>query len=83
MWADVNIKPLQGTLFRVMRDKLMHCGVDYKDGYWAEQPVATKQPGTRKQTGVLKNSKPDPGARASAHECVGQTGCLKDFSHGS
>jgi len=34
MWADVNIKPLQDALFKVMRDKLMNCGVNYKAGYW-------------------------------------------------
>ena len=28
MWADGNSKPLQGTLFKVMRDKLMNCGVN-------------------------------------------------------
>ena len=42
MWADVSSNPLQGTLFKVMRDKLMKCGVNYKDGHWAEQPAASK-----------------------------------------
>ncbi len=31
MWADIMIKPLQGTAFRVMRVKLMNCSVNYED----------------------------------------------------
>ena len=43
MWADVNSKPLQGTLFKIMRDKMMNYGVDYEDMYWAEQPAVAKK----------------------------------------
>ena len=89
MWADVNSKPLQGTLFKVMRDKLMNCGVNYEDGYWADQPAASKQPAARKQTAAskppsaLKNSKPGTAYHTSAQECVGRKGCFKDPGHGS
>ncbi len=31
MWADIMTKPLQGTVFRVMRAELMNCPVNYKD----------------------------------------------------
>ena len=77
MWADGNSKPLQGTLFKVMRDKLMNFGVDYEDGYWADQPSVSKQLAARKQTtapkppSALKNSKPGTVYHTSAQECVG------------
>ena len=67
MWADVNSKPLQCTIFKVMRDKLMNCGVNYEDGYWADQTAASKQPAAKKQAtasklpSALKNSKPGTG----------------------
>ena len=89
MWADGNSKPLQGTLYKVMRDKLMNCGVNYEDGYWADQPAALKQPVSRKQPAAskpaiaLRNGKPGTGYHASAQECVGRTGSLKDPSHDS
>ena len=31
MWADVMMKPLQGTTFRVMRAELMNCPTNYED----------------------------------------------------
>jgi len=89
MWADGNSKPLQGTLFKVMRDKLMNCGVDYEDGYWADQPAVSKQPAARKQAtapkppSALENSKHGNVYHVSAQECVGRKGSLKDPSHGS
>jgi len=92
MWADVNSKPLQGTLFKIMRDKMMNCGVDYEDGYWDEQPAVTRkkseQPPLSKSTatnqpGALRRSKPSTGYHTSAQECVGRPGSFKDLSHGS
>ena len=61
----------------------MNCGVDYEDSYWVEQLAVTKQPATMNRIGVLKNSKPNPDIHASAQECVGQAGSLKDLNHGS
>ena len=34
MWADLNSKPIHGPIFRIMRDKLMNCGVDCGDPFW-------------------------------------------------
>ena len=82
MWAGVNSKILQGTLFKIMRDKLMNCGVECEDDYWAEQLAAAKQPTTTKRPGALKNDKPVTGNHASAHGCVGQVGSLKDPGQG-
>ncbi len=31
MWADVMTKPLQGTVFRIMRAELMNCPINYED----------------------------------------------------
>ena len=69
MWADVNSKPLQGTLFKVMRDKLMGCGVDYEDDFWNK--TADIAP-----TSILKNSargtqSPSKVTVHRAQECVG------------
>jgi len=71
---------------------MMNCGVDYEDGYWAEQPaVVKKKPEqnpisrstTTKRPGALRHSKPGTGYHASAQECVGPAGSFKDLSHGS
>ena len=47
MLADVNSKPLQGTLFRVMYDKLMSCGVDYKDNFWKKTRTQLQLPSSK------------------------------------
>ncbi len=31
MWVDIMTKPLQGTVFRVMRAEFMNCPVNYED----------------------------------------------------
>ena len=83
MWADVNSKPLQGTLFKVTRDKLMNCGVDYEDGYWADQPATKKQAAAIKPSSALKDGKLFPSYLAAAQECVGRPRSFKDLNHGS
>ena len=83
MWADVNSKPLQGTLFKVMRDKLMNCGVDYEDSHWADQPADEKQPALNKSSSALKDGKLVPSYLAAAQECAGQPRSFKYLGHGS
>ena len=71
-WADVNIKPLQGTLFRVMRDsKLMNCGVDYEDSHWADQPTAKKQAAASKPSSALKDGKLVPNTSLQRRSVLG------------
>ena len=66
-----------------MRDKLMNCGVDYKDSHWADQPAAEKQAALNKPSSTLKDSKLVLSYLAAAQECIGQPRSFKDLSHGS
>ena len=71
MWADVNIKLLQGNLFKVMRDKLMNCGVDYEDSHWADQPAAEKQAAANKPSSALKDGKLVPNTSLQRRSVLG------------
>ena len=67
MWADVLIKPLQGSEFRKMRDQLMNCAMEYKD----EEEYTTK----KRKTLIDQTSQQD--AIQKVQLCVGQCPTIK------
>ena len=49
MWADIQTKPKQGTIFKVMRSVLMNCPVDYID---ETDPRSKQGPSILRSAGV-------------------------------
>ena len=70
MWADINSKLLQGTLFKVMRDKLMNCEVDYENSFWGKQ--GKKAPASIIDLSARSAQSPTKRTVHFAQECVGQ-----------
>jgi hypothetical protein len=54
MWADIMMKPLQGTTFRVMQAELMNCTVNYKNPE-PEKRHEKKQSNYARKTVTWKN----------------------------
>ena len=70
MWAYVNIKPVQGTLFKVMRDKLMNCGVDYNNSFLRKQ--GEKAPASIVNQSIRSARNPTKRTVLFTQECVVQ-----------
>ena len=67
IWADVLIKPLQGTEIRKMRAHLMNCAIEYND----EGESTTK----KRKTLIDQTSQQD--AIQIVQECVGRYPTIK------
>ncbi len=73
MWVDIMTKPLQGTVFCVMRAELMNCPVNYENPT-EEEAMETKrtQPISALRTVTWKSDVAS--AFKTTQECVGQDG---------
>ena len=74
MWADIMTKPLQRTVFRVMRAELMSCPVNYKDPEEIKCKPIVKQPIFAGKTVTWKSEVAAP--FRAPQECVGQNRIL-------
>ena len=66
MWADIMTKPLQGAAFRIMRDELMNCDVNYEDLSEEEESESVLSPKTVSWKSIVLTTFKTP------QECVGQ-----------
>ena len=66
MWADVMMKPLQGSAFRAVRAKLMNCEVNYEDPAEGDKVSSILGPKTVSWKKDIASSFKTP------QECVGQ-----------
>ncbi len=74
MWAD--IKPLQGTAFRVMSAELMNCMVNYEDPEDTELKPINKRPISAAKTVTWKRTIGAP--FKTPQECVEQNGVFTE-----
>jgi hypothetical protein len=73
MWADIMTKPLQGTVFRVMRAELMNCDINYEDSWRKRNQIQLLPP--RRCHGRMSSRQPSRHRRS----VLGRTGIWGRF----